>query len=177
MQIREARPDDAAALIALARRIYGETSFMLFAPDEFAPDVAEYARRIADVGRREDGVMFVAEEVVGEPGATSPAAVGLLFGMRGTARKTRHGMMLVLGVLRSHWQRGVGAALLRTAEQWAASKGLHRLDLTVQVTNARAIALYERMGFEREGLKRHSLRTADGQWLDEWLMSRLLEAG
>jgi len=45
----------------------------------------------------------------------------------------------------------------------------------VQVHNIRAIALYENCGFEREGLKRHSLRI-DGTYVDEYYMSKLLAA-
>lgn len=73
---------------------------------------------------------------------TDAGLVGVIFGNRGTARKTRHALFLAMGVPRSH--HGVGRSLLQAVESWAIAKGLHRLELTVQTTNARAIALYER---------------------------------
>jgi RimJ/RimL family protein N-acetyltransferase len=39
--------------------------------------------------------------------------------------------------------------------------------------NQRAIALYRRMGYEREGLRRDSL-LVDGRFVDEYAMARIL---
>jgi putative acetyltransferase len=69
--------------------------------------------------------------------------------------------------------RGAGsalmAALLDVADRWL---GLRRIELTVYADNARAIALYERFGFEREGLhKAFALR--DGVLVDALAMARL----
>ena len=69
--------------------------------------------------------------------------------------------------------RGAGgalmAALLDVADRWM---GLRRVELTVYADNARAIGLYERFGFEREGLHRaYALR--DGAFVDALAMARL----
>lgn len=69
--------------------------------------------------------------------------------------------------------RGVGsallAALLEQADKWL---GLTRIELTAWHDNTRAIALYERFGFEREGVFRsHGLR--DGEYVDAIAMARL----
>jgi RimJ/RimL family protein N-acetyltransferase len=79
----------------------------------------------------------------------------------------------VIGVLQAWVGRGVGRALLESLEAWARSKEFHRLELTVDVTNQRAIALYEKCGFEREGVKRHS-RKINGKYSDEFYMSKLI---
>jgi len=44
----------------------------------------------------------------------------------------------------------------------------------LKAANQRAIALYEKSGFEREGLKRHS-RKIEGAYFDELYMSKLIE--
>ena len=67
--------------------------------------------------------------------------------------------------------RGVGTALLRAlldkADNWLALK---RVELTVWVDNTRAVALYERLGFEREGLLRaHAWRA--GAYVDAFSMA------
>ena len=80
-----------------------------------------------------------------------------------------------MGVLEARTGRGAGRALLTALEAWARANGIHRLELTVQAHNHRAIALYEKCGFEREGLKRHSLKI-DGTYVDEYYLSKLLAA-
>ncbi len=50
-------------------------------------------------------------------------------------------------------RQGVAAALLADAARWAAAQGLARLTLEVRVSNAAAIALYERAGYVRDGVR------------------------
>jgi len=165
MHIREAIPADSEKLIAFFRTLYSETSFMLLEPDEFTMTAEEQARRIEDMASSESGVMFVCE--------TNSELIGMVFGRRGIARRTRHSLYVVIGVLQASVGRGVGRSLLEVLEGWAHSRGLHRLELTVDVDNWRAIALYEKCGFEREGVKRHS-RKVGGRYSDELYMSKLL---
>ena len=42
---------------------------------------------------------------------------------------------------------GVGKALMEKGHQWAASKGIHEIELTVWEFNKDAIALYEKLGY------------------------------
>lgn len=51
-------------------------------------------------------------------------------------------------------RRGVGAALMAWACREALQRGAHRLFLEVRVTGVAAIALYERFGFVRQGLRK-----------------------
>jgi putative acetyltransferase len=67
----------------------------------------------------------------------------------------------------------VGTALMQAlvdyADRWA---HVLRLELTVYVDNARAIALYRKFGFEVEGTHRaYALR--DGAYVDALFMARL----
>jgi len=76
-----------------------------------------------------------------------------------------HGGVLGVGVLREHRGKGIGTALIRSAIEMAKRAGLTRIELTVREHNARAIALYERLGFVREGTKRNAVRV-DGKYED-----------
>mgnify|MGYP001283423046 CR=1 FL=1 len=67
-------------------------------------------------------------------------------------------------------------SLLRAVEDWASTQGLHRLELTVQQRNTRAVALYEKAGFAIEGTRRHAL-VVNGAYVDEWFMSKLIADG
>ena len=69
--------------------------------------------------------------------------------------------------------RGVGSAMMAAvvdmADRWW---NIKRLELNVYADNARAIALYERFGFEREGLMR-AYAWRDGAYVDSLAMARL----
>jgi putative acetyltransferase len=79
--------------------------------------------------------------------------------------------------VRDDWQgRGVGSALMAAAidlaDNWL---GFRRLELTVYVDNAAALALYRRFGFEVEGtLRQYALRA--GAFVDAYTMARLVSA-
>jgi putative acetyltransferase len=80
-------------------------------------------------------------------------------------------------VVRDDYQgRGIGsqlmAALVDLSDRWL---NLRRLELTVYCDNVRAIALYQKYGFEIEGTQRqYALR--DGAWVDAYMMARLHES-
>lgn len=91
----------------------------------------------------------------------------------GLAVRRRHAMSLGITVDREWQGKGVGDWLMATlchhADRWLA---VLRIELYVYADNARAIALYEKHGFEVEGLHRaYSLR--DGQYADTLAMARL----
>jgi L-phenylalanine/L-methionine N-acetyltransferase len=69
---------------------------------------------------------------------------------------------------------GLGAALMREAVKAARERRLHRIELTVVADNHRAIRLYEKVGFQREGLKRENYRGEDGKYHDEIIMGIIL---
>lgn len=83
---------------------------------------------------------------------------------------------------RENWGQGIGGEAMRLALNFAFNElNLHRIQLTVFAYNERAIALYEKLGFVREGAYREALHR-DGQRYDmflygllrrEWLDSRL----
>jgi len=80
-----------------------------------------------------------------------------------------------MGVHDAYVGNGLGTrlltSLLEVADDWWA---LRRIELTVNADNARAIGLYERMGFEREGvLRNYALR--GGQFVDAVNMARLAD--
>ena len=138
---------------------------MLLEPGERDPSVPKLAAHLADVAGSANSVLLLAE--------AGGQLAGYLELMGGKARRNRFTTHVVIGVLAGAGGRGVGSALLREALRWAAARGLHRVELTVMAHNTRAIALYERMGFVREGRSRECLMI-DGRFRDELYMSLLL---
>ena len=80
---------------------------------------------------------------------------------------------LGMGLLPTHRGRGLGHAMLRASLSHAKNTGLEKVELTVYSENTAAIALYEKVGFVREGLIRH-YRKLDGRYVDGILMAMFL---
>jgi ribosomal protein S18 acetylase RimI-like enzyme len=76
----------------------------------------------------------------------------------GWAHAVSHSGTLGMGVLPDYRGRGIGESLLRATLAKARARGITRVELMARVDNARAIRLYERMGFLREGVKRAAMR-------------------
>jgi RimJ/RimL family protein N-acetyltransferase len=84
----------------------------------------------------------------------------------------RHGWRLGMGVLQEYRGRGVGRRLAEAAIAAAKAQGAERIELEVLASNTRAIALYEKLGFVREGVKRRA-RKLDGEYDDVVIMALL----
>ena len=72
--------------------------------------------------------------------------------------------------------QGVGTALLAAAEEWARGAGVTKLELHVFPHNEPAIALYEKVGYQREGYRRLHYLRPDGRFGDAILMAKLLSS-
>ncbi|MDE0082825.1 MAG: GNAT family N-acetyltransferase [Gammaproteobacteria bacterium] len=81
--------------------------------------------------------------------------------------------MVGIGILSGHRSLGLGPALLDRAVDAAADLGVSRVELELFASNTRAIHVYRKAGFEREGSKRRA-RILDGQTDDLFCMARLL---
>ncbi|MEI6451112.1 MAG: GNAT family protein [Actinomycetes bacterium] len=67
--------------------------------------------------------------------------------------------------------RGVGGDAMRTLLAWLIDeRGHHRLTVDPAAANARAIHVYEKLGFRPVGVLREYERVADGSWRDALLM-------
>ena len=83
-----------------------------------------------------------------------------------------HVGVLGMGLLPEFRGQGHGRALIKTVLVDAHRVGISRVELTVHADNDRAIALYERVGFVREGVKRYAA-CIDGCYIDCILMAKL----
>lgn len=165
--IREARPADAAQIIAYLRRIFAEPGINLITEvDEFTPTIETEARIIADMGRQPNCLFLVAEY--------DGQIVGQLTLDGGKRRNVRHAATLGITVAQAWRGRGVGRRLIEWAIDWARDAGtLSRIELHVFARNTRAIALYESCGFEYEGTRRRAVHRG-GEYIDDLVMALLL---
>lgn len=92
----------------------------------------------------------------------------------GTSPRFREMGDLFIYLHQDYQNLGIGAALMREAIAEARHRRLHRIELTVVADNHRAIRLYEKVGFQREGVKRENYLGEDGKYHDEITMGFLL---
>ena len=68
--------------------------------------------------------------------------------------------------------KGEGAKMIKEIKAFAAEKGFLRIELSVAVTNEKAIQLYTKSGFQQEGiLKKYTHLKHKNLFIDEILMS------
>lgn len=168
--VRAARPDDAAGVIALLTAIFAEpVNNLLTEPGEFTMTEEQERVFLAEQAIRPNWAAFVAVT-----DTTSPQIIGLVTADGKQRRAIRHCASVGISVAQSWRGRGVGRALMQRVVDWARDSGLvTRLELEVLTRNEVATHLYERLGFEREGLRRHAL-LRNGEYLDEYIMALLL---
>lgn len=165
MDIRIASKEDAAELRAYAIALFGEHLPGIFRrPD---PTLEEELQFIRSHQEQANSALFVAVD--------DGVIVGNLGFVGGTLEEERHAGTFGISVARGHRGQGVGTALLEALMEWAPTAGVRRIQALAWANNPRAIALYERMGFVREGICRQAV-ISDGQPIDVVMLARLLDA-
>lgn len=163
--IRAAVPGDAESLVSLAIAVAGEKEGWLIADARWRT-VGEERRYIRTLQRHPDATLLVAD-LEGE-------LVGRLSLMRDPHPASSHVADLGVMVAAGHRRSGIGTALMEAAEAWAARAGVTKLELHVFPHNRPAITLYEKLGYEREGLRRQHYARSDGGFSDVLLMAKQL---
>jgi RimJ/RimL family protein N-acetyltransferase len=158
--LRPGRPTDGRSLARLFADVRDEGRWLITTPG--AVSEPSEAFWISEMIRAAEHLVLVAEadgEVVGNV---------LVSVDRGVA--TEHVGVLSITIAESWRDVGIGTELIAAAQRWARDRGLRKVSLGVFPDNGRAIAVYERAGFVREGLRRLQYRSGDA-FRDEVLMA------
>jgi len=164
LEIRQAVRNDAEQIVQVIKNAE-DSGYMLFNPGERQISAESFAKFIDALNANEKSGIFIACE--------TQQVLGYVIVQHEKPQRVSHRAYLVAGVHSDSRGKGVGKALFAHVVEWAKTVSLHRLELTVIAGNEPAVALYQKMGFEIEGVKRDSLFIKDG-YVDEYYMSRLL---
>ena len=158
--LRPGRPTDGRALARLFAAVREEGRWLITTPGSVSePSEAFW---ISELIRSEEHLVIVAEadgDVVGNV---------LVNVERGVA--TAHVGVLSICIAAAWRDVGVGTELVAAAQRWVRERGLRKLSLGVFPDNGRAIAVYEKRGFVREGMRRMQYRSGE-RFRDEVLMA------
>jgi len=166
LAIRHAQASDAVALMALRKKLFAQTHYMLLEDGEYRPSVESEAAFINSFSQSDNSTVLLAFKGV--------ELLGFMGVAGGSANRIRHCASIFLGVDQGAWGQGVGWQLMQGLFAWLATTSLKRLSLSTAVDNERALALYKKAGFVIEGVKKGDILLAD-QLVDSYFMAKLLD--
>lgn len=148
MNIRQTITADVVQVLDFLRKFRAENLDTVLQHESFPTinDQEAFIRKLDG----QSGVMLVAE-VDGE-------IVGCLTAEIHGHPQLRHSCEFGIGVLREHRSAGLGSKLIGHLTEWALSKPLRRIELSVIGNNPQAISLYCKLGFVEEGRKIGAIR-------------------
>lgn len=161
--LRSLTPEDAQQAISVMKKTAGETLHMMRYADEVTVSLEKEREVLAQTEYGSTALMlgaFADGRLVGI-GNFRPAH---------PADRARHRAGVGICVLKSHWGLGIGTALMHAMIAAAKTTALEQLELDVVSTNAAAIRLYERCGFEAYGRHPRLMKYRDGTYADAILM-------
>ncbi len=165
--IRSAVEEDAKELSEVRLQIDGETENLDREKGEDFIDKEGFESIILEDTESPTNLFLVAE-VDGRIAGFSRCAGNQL-------KRTSHRVEFGIGVLKEFWGCGIGKNLLLESIQWADSNGIKKVCLSVLETNEKAITLYEKYGFEIEGVLKKDKKLSNGKYYSTIVMGRFCE--
>lgn len=162
--IRDAQASDLEPLTECIKT-YLQSGFVPFTVEEFNPSLEERTKWMNQFMQSDTSLLLVAEcegKIVGNIDIASHHRSML-----------RHTSYLGMGV-HANWQgQGIGSMLLDRAIEWCeAQVETEILWLQVFGNNEAAIHLYLKRGFKEEGRQKKFIKTPDGYYIDNVIMTR-----
>lgn len=158
---------DEKGLIDLMQAADIETKFLAREPGEFNFTL-EQEREFVKNNINDENSLFLIAEINGK--IIGNCSVGGVINNKRFLHRAAMGIV----VIKDYWNRGVGKNLMQECIKWCKEKGVEQLELEVVTQNNRAISMYQNLGFEICGTKKHALKYADGSYEDEYFMCLFL---
>ena len=165
--IRSAREADAGELSQVRLQIDGETEYLDREKGEAFIDEDGF-RHLIDSDSSKDRNIFLIAEADG-------TIVGFSRCEGSSLRRMSHNVEFGICILQAYWGYGIGRNLLNKTIEWADASQIKKITLKVLETNNKAIALYEKFGFQTEGILRNDKLLSDGKYYNTIVMGRIID--
>ena len=165
--LRSLEKQDAGAAIFCLRKVSAETDFLMREVSECGMTIAQEEDVIVRKAENPRELLlgaFIGDTLIGMAGLNAC----------GPYARVRHRAGIGVSLLSRYWGRGIGSAMLRALMELAETAGYEQIELEVVDNNARAIALYQRFGFEAVGRIPRAMKYADESYADLLIMIRSL---
>ena len=164
--IRNPKDEDIQGMLDYLYVSAGETEFILRYPEECSKYTAEGEKALFDRVNASDHEAMLVCLVDGKVAENCQIVWK-------TGMKTRHRAAVAIALLKEYWNQGIGTRMfqemIRIAED---HPNILQMELEFVEGNARARALYEKMGFRITGVRPNAIRLKDGTLLNEYSMIR-----
>ncbi|MBD5161985.1 MAG: GNAT family N-acetyltransferase [Oscillibacter sp.] len=165
--LRLAEEGDAEMLLDYLKATSAETPYMIREPEEVRTSVeeeVEFIRRNREDPRALHLLAFVDGVFAGS----------CSFAPKSERVRMRHRCNVGISLYRESWGMGVGTALMSEILAGARSAGYEQAELDVVSTNAPAVGLYQKLGFEVTGTIPRAFKYRDGSYADFLFMVKKL---
>lgn len=165
--IRSAHVDDANATLNLKRSSIFDEEYQLVSPEEFNRTIDLEVKWIQSHLDNPYNIAIVA--VLGN------VVVGLIDFSNGGRQRISHTGDFGMSVDKRFRGQGIGEILLQSLIDWAKSTDkIENINLSVHSDNDRALALYKKLGFVVEGVRKNDLKYGPDKYIDTVLMGKKL---
>lgn len=160
--IRLAEEKDAEGLLVHINQAGRETDFLGFGKEGYDKDIEDEKKYIKSFTPKNFMLVAVIDDEI---------IASCSIGAREERIRLKHMGNLGICVQKKAWGIGVGKYLMEYALEKAKEGGLTKVNLDVRIDNEKAIHLYEKFGFEKEGTIKKCL-FIDGVYYDNYIMGR-----
>ena len=151
---REAEPSDAGKFLEYSKIVGTESDNLTFGAEGLPFSISQTADYIRNLSGNPEGVMILAfdeGELLGS---------GVVSSVSGRARFA-HRKDLAITVRKDYWGKGIGSGLMNLLLDFCRKNGAEVVELQVRSDNERAIALYEKFGFEKIGTHKNFFKIGE----------------
>ncbi len=158
------REEDAEELIMTVKTYLADSEYTLTGPEEFNPSAEQERIWIRSFLENDNSLLLTARQ-----GGRIIGNIDI------TGRKNKiamHTAIIGMGLLKEWRNAGLGTALLNKGIEWARQNPLLEiLWLQVFAQNTSAIRIYEKAGFEVNGIQKRFFKSKENIYFDNVIMS------
>ena len=161
--LRNARTEDAAALIEYLKITASETPYLMREPEEVTLTLEQEEHFIQRQMESERELMLIATMNGKHIGNCSLSSMG-------SFQRYAHRCSVAIALYQEYCGLGLGRQMLEAVLEQAKICGYEQAELEVSTKNENALALYKSLGFDIYGELKHDMKYKDGSYGDTYLM-------
>jgi len=144
MFFKELDLDDGEAVITYLNKVGGETNFLTFGKEGISYTIQQEKVLLRNMKETDGNFMiggYINKKLVTVASITSSSK-----------ERLKHKADIGISVLKDYWNIGVGSQMMEYLISLCKENSFRKIDLLVYENNERAIKLYKKFGFVKEGL-------------------------
>lgn len=165
--VRVGETRDAESILKNGQSFIEDGEGQVMVPGEFNLSLDEEIKWVENHRQKPTHLLLVAE--------LDGQLVGHIDFYGGSRKRLQHTGHFGMGISLPFRGRGIGKALLSRLIEWAESNPqLEKINLNVLSSNARAIVLYQSLGFVEVGRRKNEFKLSPGNYVDDVAMELML---